>query len=112
MSVSAGSGGLDLDTIVSGGAAFVQRLAEFQIAAAAYKKSLDDLNLGQSAQRAYDEAQALLAQAKAKIQAAEGEAERTVADARRRADKFDRDVAEAKASLRDRIEKVRVEYGD
>ena len=54
----------------------------------------------------------MLAQAKAKIQAAEGEAERTVADARRRADKFDRDVAEAKASLRDRIEKVRVEYGD
>ena len=64
MSVSAGSGGLDLDTIVSGGAAFVQRLAEFQIAAAAYKKSLDDLNLGQSAQQAYDEAQALLAQAR------------------------------------------------
>ena len=79
MTLSTGSA--DMDAIVSGGDAFLRRHADFQSAAANYKKADSDLNLGKAAHVAHAEAMALLAQAKETLDAANAEAERIVAAA-------------------------------
>jgi hypothetical protein len=53
--MSLSSGGSDLDIVLAGGDAFLRRVSDYQASAALYKKALDDLNLGKSAQAAMDE---------------------------------------------------------
>jgi hypothetical protein len=89
MSVSAG-GGIDVDVIIKSGPAFVQRLADFQAAATAYKKQVDDLQLGKDALAARDEAQALLATAKQMLDGAKTEAEKIIGAAQAKADEINR----------------------
>jgi hypothetical protein len=81
-SVSAGGEGLDLNAVVQGGEPFVKRVRDFQAAATAYQKALDDLNLGKSAVEANNAAHRLLNEAKAKRAEDLANLEKEMADAR------------------------------
>src|SRR4051812_21653144 len=80
MSVSGGGG--DLDLIINGGEAFVNRLAELRTATEAYTKSLNDLALGKEALAVRDEAARALVEAKSQRDVAMAALDKELKDAR------------------------------
>lgn len=67
--LSVGGGGIDLNALVKAGPDFGKHILDLQLAAAKHADALANLNLGKSALDAHEEAQRILANAKAKIEA-------------------------------------------
>lgn len=76
------SGSSDLDLIINGGEAFVNRLAELRAATEAYTKSLNDLNLGKAAVAARDEAGRALSEANSQREIAMAALDKEITQAR------------------------------
>src|SRR6266480_6295546 len=89
MSVSVGdSNNVDLDAILNGGEAFMQRLADFKTREAAAAKPLADLNLGQGAREALDAATRLKGEAQIMRDADMATLSVELADARARVEQW------------------------
>lgn len=92
--VSVTSGNVDLDTLAAGGAAFVDRLAQFKAAKDAADAAVANLALGRDAREALDAAARTLDEAKA-------EAENIKAQALRDATQTQKTVSDWAAGTRD-----------